>query len=75
MEAIMKEQLKKISEYEYELPKTGKMLVPGKIFVSEKLLKDVEESAIIQLANTATLKGIQKYALAMPDIHSGLVLS
>ncbi len=68
----MKEKLKKISEYEYELPKTGSMKVPGRIFMSEKLLNGVEDSAIQQLMNVATLKGIQKSALAMPDMHWGL---
>ena len=64
-------QLKKISKFEYEIPKTQDMKVPGKIFISEKLLSGVEENAIQQIRNVATLKGIQKYALAMPDIHSG----
>ena len=67
----MKEKLKKISEFEFELPKTGNMRVPGRIFMSEKLMKAVEDSAIQQLANVATLKGIQKSALAMPDMHWG----
>ena len=67
----MKEKLKKLSNYEFELDKEGSMKVPAKLFISEKLLKDVEENAIQQLVNVATLRGIQKYALAMPDIHSG----
>ena len=71
----MKEQLKKIEENIYEIPKSGLMKVPGRIFISEAMLKDVEDSAIQQLINVATLKGIQKNALAMPDIHSGLLLS
>src|SRR3989344_4886466 len=66
-----KEQLKKIGEYEYELPKTGKMLVPGKIFISPKLLELVEETAIQQVANVATLPGIVKHSLALADMHSG----
>ncbi len=66
-----KEQLKKVGEYEYELPKTGKMLVPGKIFASEKLMEKIEETAIQQVANVAQLPGIIKYSLAMPDLHSG----
>ena len=66
-----KESLKKISDIEFELPKTGKMLVPGKIFVSEKLLEKVEETAIQQVANVAMLPGIIKYSIGMPDIHSG----
>ena len=38
----MKESLKKVSEYEFE---TGN----SKIFISERLLKDVEDMAIQQL--------------------------
>jgi len=68
---MYKEQLKKVGEYEYELAKSGKMLVPGKILISEKLLKAVEETAIQQVANVATLPGIIKYSFGMPDIHSG----
>jgi len=68
----MKDKLKKISDYEFELPKEGKMKVPGRIFMSEKLLKGVEDAAIQQLANVATLNGIQKHAFAMPDMHWGL---
>lgn len=71
----MKEKLKKISEYEYKLEKTGKMNVPAIIYASKKLLETVEDNAIQQIANVASLKGIQKHALAMPDIHSGLILS
>jgi tRNA-splicing ligase RtcB len=66
-----KEQLKKISEYEYELPKTGRMLVPGRIFASEKLMEKIEDDAIKQVANVACLPGIYKYSLAMPDLHTG----
>jgi tRNA-splicing ligase RtcB len=66
-----KENLKKIGKYEYELAKSGKMLVPGKVFISEKLLKNVEENAIQQVVNVATLPGIVKNSLAMPDLHSG----
>ena len=60
----MKESLKKVSEYEFE---TGN----SKIFISERLLKDVEDMAIQQLINVSKLKGIVGKGLAMPDIHSG----
>ncbi|MBU2523124.1 MAG: RtcB family protein [Nanoarchaeota archaeon] len=66
-----KEKLKKISEYVYELPKEGKMLVPGRIFASEELMKKIEEEAIKQVAHVAELPGILKYSLAMPDLHTG----
>jgi len=67
----MKEKLKKISDYEYKLEKSGSMKVPAIIYASEKLMEAVEDSAIQQLANVASLNGILKHALAMPDIHSG----
>ena len=66
-----KEQLKKIGDYEYEIPKSGNMLVPGLIFASDKLMPNVEETSIHQVANVATLTGIQKYSIGMPDIHQG----
>ena len=68
---MYKEQLKKISETEYELPKTGKMNVPGKLFLSEELLKDVEENSLKQIANVARLPGIQKYSIGLSDMHTG----
>jgi len=68
---MYKEKLKKISEGEYELPKEGKMNVPGRIFVSEKLLENVEESCLKQIANVASLPGILKSSFGMSDIHSG----
>jgi len=47
------------------------MKVPARIYASEKILQEIEDEALIQLVNTATLPGIVKYAIAMPDIHSG----
>jgi tRNA-splicing ligase RtcB len=67
----MKEGLKKLSPYIWEVPKSGKMRVPARLFLSDKLMKDVEEGAIQQVANVASLPGIQKHALAMPDMHFG----
>ena len=45
---MYKEQLKKISEIEWEIPRQGKMNVPGKIFASEKLLKDITLSVGVE---------------------------
>jgi transcription initiation factor TFIIIB Brf1 subunit/transcription initiation factor TFIIB len=45
---------KKISEYEWEIPKTGKMNVPVRIFASEKLLEKMrEDETFKQASNTA----------------------
>ena len=65
-------ELKKISSVEYEIPKTGKMLVPGKIFTSEKLIKNIkQDKSLEQVRNVAMLPGILKASMAMPDAHQG----
>lgn len=73
MRRKLKEKLKKIGPCLYELPKTAKpgMKVPGWLFLSEKLLKQVEEGAIEQIANVAFLPGIYKHSIALPDMHFG----
>lgn len=63
--------MKRISEYKLEIEKTSDMNVPGIIYADEKLLKDTGNEPIIQVMNVATLPGIQKYSIAMPDIHWG----
>jgi len=67
----MKRNLKKIRKNIYEIEQKGDMLVPGRVFVSDKLLKNVDDKSIEQISNVATLPGIQKYSLGMPDIHRG----
>ena len=65
-------ELKKISEFEWEIPKTGKMLVPVKIFASDKLIEKMkEDQTFLQAANTAELKGIVKNMIVCPDGHMG----
>jgi tRNA-splicing ligase RtcB len=69
----MGDGIRKITDYEWEVPVgfTPGMRVPGRIFLSEVLRKSLEPGAIQQLANVATMPGIVKSALAMPDIHWG----
>jgi len=67
----MKDKLKKIHENIYELPKQDRMNVPARIFISEAMLDKIEDNAVEQLYNVACLKGIKKWALSMPDTHSG----
>ena len=66
-------ELIKVRENLWEIPATGQMKVPGRIYISqdmiEKGLKDDE--ALKQVVNVAHLPGIEKYSLAMPDIHWG----
>jgi len=70
---ISKKDFKKINDYLWEIPQSFRqdMKVPARIYASEKLLRETEDEALIQLVNTATMPGIVKYAIAMPDIHSG----
>jgi len=64
--------LEKIDNYRWMIPKSGKMRVPGLIFSSENMLKQIfSDEAPIQVKNAATLPGIVKYSMAMPDIHWG----
>ena len=65
-------ELRKIGPAVYELPKTGKMLVPGLIIATEELLADLEkDQSLEQVRNVAHLPGIVGYSIAMPDIHWG----
>ena len=69
----MLEGVNRIGVYEWEIPVgyVAGMRVPGRIFLSESLGKTLEAGAVQQLANVATLPGILKHSLAMPDIHWG----
>lgn len=48
-----------------------RMNVPVRIFTSKKFMDFLEEGAINQARNVACLPGIQKFSLAMPDMHFG----
>jgi tRNA-splicing ligase RtcB (3'-phosphate/5'-hydroxy nucleic acid ligase) len=65
--------ISRIGEYEWEVPVgfVPGMRVPGRYFLSDALEKTLEAGAVQQLANVATLPGIIRYSLAMPDIHWG----
>ena len=48
----MKDRLKKINDYSFELPKSGKMNVPGKIYSSENIYsKEVSLNQNISISN------------------------
>ncbi len=66
-------ELNKITDYLWEVPKQGNMLVPGRIYTTKNMLEGTlrNDEAIKQVVNVAHLPGIQKYSLAMPDIHWG----
>jgi len=63
--------LHKIHDYLWEIPRTGEMRVPGRIFASEKLICEMDEKVREQVVNVAMLPGIQIASMAMPDAHWG----
>lgn len=70
---MIKENIIKINDWLWEIPKNFRkdMRVPARIYASKEILQETEEGALFQLVNTTTMPGIVKYAIAMPDIHSG----
>ncbi len=65
-------QVKKIDDYRYEIPRTGNMRVPGIIYISQGLLGNfTDDEPIKQVMHVASLPGIVKSSMAMPDIHLG----
>ncbi len=71
---ITKNDLIKIDDYTYEIPRSYRsdMRVPARVFTNEAMLEDIlDDRSLEQLVNVATLPGIQQYAFAMPDIHQG----
>jgi tRNA-splicing ligase RtcB (3'-phosphate/5'-hydroxy nucleic acid ligase) len=65
--------LKQVDKAEWEISKDYKqgMNVPARIFATNKILKDMDFSVYDQITNVANLPGIIKYAMCMPDGHSG----
>jgi len=75
-EAVMieKKHIERVSENVWEIPKTFRhdMRVPVRLYADEELLDTaLSDNSVLQLVNTATLPGVVKYAIAMPDIHQG----
>jgi tRNA-splicing ligase RtcB len=65
-------KIKKIDEWRFLIPRMGPMRVPGLIFSSSELLPGIKgDQSLQQVVNVATLPGIVKHSLAMPDIHWG----
>jgi tRNA-splicing ligase RtcB (3'-phosphate/5'-hydroxy nucleic acid ligase) len=75
MEAtITKDNFVRLSDHIWEVPATFRqdMRVPARLYADEDLLNAaLTDSSVVQLINTATLPGVTKYAIAMPDIHQG----
>lgn len=65
-------QLRRLSDTVWEIPATGGMRVPGRIYADAA---DVDalagDQSLEQVCNVAHLPGIEDYSLAMPDMHFG----
>ena len=69
--AMELEQLTRKSEIEWWIePKNG-MRVPGIIYGTEALVRAMDQKVYEQVANVATLPGIETDSYAMPDAHWG----
>jgi len=65
-------KLRKMDDHRWLIPAGGGMRVPGMVYSSERLMKDMgRDESPKQVANVAHLPGILKYSLAMPDMHWG----
>lgn len=75
MEATLsKDNFVRLSENVWEIPPTFRedMRVPARLYADGDLLNAaLTDNSVVQLINTATLPGVTKYAIAMPDIHQG----
>jgi tRNA-splicing ligase RtcB len=59
------------SEWEWHIRPFGAMRVPGIIFGTEALIREMDDKVYEQVTNVATLPGIVKGSHAMPDAHWG----
>ena len=68
------QDLKKINEFEWEIPKDFRadMRVPVRIFATRRLLEQVmDDKSLEQAVNSATLPGLVGHVMVMPDMHQG----
>ena len=71
---MQKGDFQRVGKYIWELPKGSRddMRVPARLFGDVELFDAAfRDRTVKQLVNTATLPGIVKYAMAMPDFHQG----
>lgn len=65
-------ELKKISDVLWEIPKSGNMLVPIRVHASKQMLEKIKQDRTLwQASNCATLKGVLKNIIVLPDAHEG----
>src|SRR4030043_744026 len=68
------QDLKRISEFEWEIPKSFRpdMQVPVRLFATQRMLEEVlKDKSLEQAVNAATLPGLVGHVVVMPDMHQG----
>ena len=63
--------LTRVSEFEWHIEPQGEMRVPGVLYASEPLIRDMDHKVYEQVCNVAALPGIVRASYAMPDAHWG----
>ncbi|MCY4614638.1 MAG: RtcB family protein [Nitrospira sp.] len=73
MKLVTSMNVNRLTDVIWEIPKTEKpgMLVPARIYGTEKILRAMDAGVFEQVTNVSCLPGIQRYALCMPDGHWG----
>lgn len=79
MNETEKYRLEKIDDYTWEIPRSGDMNVPGRLFVDEETAKGLLEearggadwNALDQVINVASLPGVVNASIGLADIHPG----
>ncbi len=65
-------ELKKIDNFVYEVPQSGRMNVPVRVYADAQLIQHIEtDNALEQAVNVAFMPGIVRASYAMPDAHWG----
>ena len=65
-------QLNQLSENIYEIPQADEMNKPARIYANDKLLEEIRnDDTLQQVKNMATLPGLEKFSIVMPDGHQG----
>jgi len=71
---VLRTAFQQVEPYAFEVPASYRadMRVPARLYADEAILEAAAgDRSLEQLINTATLPGVVRYTLAMPDIHQG----
>lgn len=64
--------MRRLDAWRVEVGRSGEMRVPGRVFADPALFGAIQRDGTLeQVANVATLPGIVRASLAMPDAHQG----